>query len=99
MFDEILGKYDADKNIFKIALRYKFDFFYPKDIVRAERIRYREGIFYLGPYQHTGGPPFKDFVIDELKDIFADTGRTIVIVTDLEYEEGELIIGDVSWAY
>ena len=99
MFDEILGKLDVERTIFKNELKDKFDFFYHDETVRARKIRFRDSMFFFDQYHHTGGPPFKQFVLDELRDIFESTGRSKIVLTELEYEEGKLTIEDIAWIH
>ena len=62
-----------------------------------EKVKYNNGIFRVN--SHTGGPPFKQFVLDELRDIFESTGRSKIVLTELEYEEGKLTIEDIAWIH
>ena len=97
MFDEILGNYNEEKESLIEKLKSKFDYFYPHDIVRVDKLTYRNGLFIFGKFQHTGKLNFKRFVLDELRDVFRLTGYRKITVTKLEYEEGILTVEDIGW--
>jgi hypothetical protein len=95
MFEEILGKHDVIKHSFLKELKKKLDDYYWNEIVRVVRIKYRDGMFFFGTIYQTDGEPFKEFTIRELADIFSSTGKSKILLTDLEYD-GNLNVG-VTW--